>query len=297
MKGVKELKARLGSISGIKKVTSTMELVATAKMKKLQERALASRPYAESIKNMMARVAAFAPANVSPLLRQPDVVTRECVIVVAADKGLCGAFNANLLREAVHYIAARQNEGVEIESYTFGRRATGAMEKLGFRSAGKCETKLELVTYMEIALAMRELGERFVNDDIQKVTLISTKFKSVVRFIPTVEGMLPLAQESEEADATDKDSASADELDYIMEPSPEAIMKRLIPKTLEIKLFSGVLESLASEFASRRVAMKNATDSASDMIDDLRREYNKARQSGITGELLEIIAGAEALNG
>ncbi|MFT7620123.1 MAG: F-type H+-transporting ATPase subunit gamma [Planctomycetota bacterium] len=296
MKGVKELKARLGSISGIKKVTSTMELVATAKMKKLQERALASRPYAESIKAMMAQVAAFAPADVSPLLRQPEEVTRECVIVVAADKGLCGAFNANILRVAVNYIADRQNDGVEIETYTFGKRATGTMEKLGFMSAGKCETKLELVSYMEIALAMRELGERFVNDDIQKVTLISTKFKSVVSFLPTVEAMLPLTEEESE-ETTKEDSGSADELDYIMEPSPETIMKRLIPKTLEIKLFSGVLESLASEFASRRVAMKNATDSASDMIDDLRREYNKARQSGITGELLEIIAGAEALNG
>ncbi len=295
MKGVKELKARLGSIGGIKKVTSTMELVATAKMKKLQERAFASRPYAESIAAMMARVAAFAPANVSPLLRQPDEVKRECVIIVAADKGLCGAFNANILREAALYIAARQNDGIEIEAYSFGRRAAQAVEKLGFTSAGNCETKLELVSYSEIALAMRELGERFVQDEFQKVTLITTEFKSVVTFVPKVVGMLPLAEEEDES--AEEKTESSEELDYIMEPSAETIMKRLIPKTLEMKLFSGVLESLASEFASRRVAMKNATDSASDMIDDLRREYNKARQSGITGELLEIIAGAEALNG
>lgn len=293
MKGVKELKARLGSIGGIKKVTSTMELVATAKMKKLQERALASRPYADTISAMMARVAAFAPADVSPLLKNPEEVSRECVIVIAADKGLCGAFNANLLRKAVNYIAERQNEGVEIETYTFGRRATGAMEKLGFESAGRCETKLETVTYMEIAMAMRGLGERFVAGEIQRVTMITTEFKSAVSFVPKVEGMLPLAQE----EPAEEENESAEELDYIMEPSPEEIMKRLIPKTLEMKLFSGVLESLASEFAARRVAMKNATDSASDMIDDLRREYNKARQAGITGELLEIIAGAEALNG
>ena len=293
MKGVKELKARLGSIGGIKKVTSTMELVATAKMKKLQERALASRPYADTISAMMARVAAFAPADVSPLLKNPEEVSRECVIVIAADKGLCGAFNANLLRKAVNYIAERQNEGVEIETYTFGRRATGAMEKLGFESAGRCETKLETVTYMEIAMAMRGLGERFVAGEIQRVTMITTEFKSAVSFVPKVEGMLPLAQE----EPAEEENESAEELDYIMEPSPEEIMKRLIPKTLEMKLFNGVLESLASEFAARRVAMKNATDSASDMIDDLRREYNKARQAGITGELLEIIAGAEALNG
>ncbi len=294
MKGVKELKARLGSIGGIKKVTSTMELVATAKMKKLQERALASRPYAESIRTMMARVAAFAPADVSPLLAQPEKVEKECVVVIAADKGLCGAFNANLLRKAVNYIAARENEGVKIETWTFGRRAAGAMEKMGFTIVGRCQSKLELVSYAEIAQAMREPGDRFVSGEIQKVTMVTTEFKSAVSFIPKIESMLPLADDFEDSE---EEGESAEELDYIMEPSPEEIMKRLIPKTLEMKLFNGVLESLASEFAARRVAMKNATDSASDMIDDLRREYNKARQAGITGELLEIISGAGALDG
>ncbi|MCB9831995.1 MAG: ATP synthase F1 subunit gamma [Planctomycetes bacterium] len=291
MKGVKELKARLKSVGNIKKVTSTMELVATAKMKKLQERALATRPYADTIRAMMSRVASFVGDDISPLLARPEKVERECVVLVAGDKGLCGAFNANVIRKAWNYVKDRKAEGIAVDSYTFGRRATGAMKKLKVTSFGFCAERVELVSYREVADVMRLLAGAFVRGEYQQVTLVFTELKGTMSFNPTVETLLPLPV----AEKADEESEA--ELDYILEPSPEMIMSRLIPKSLEMKLYNGVLESLASEFASRRVAMKNATDSASEMITDLTREYNKARQAGITSELLEITAGAEALKG
>lgn len=293
MKGVKELKSRLGSVGNIRKVTSTMELVATAKLKKLQLRAQATRPYAEAIRTMMGRVAGYVSAETSPLLREPEAVTRERVIVIAADKGLCGAFNANVLRKATEYVRARQAAGVEVSVYALGRRAEKFFRKIGVPVVGTVDEKLESVDYRRVAVAMRGMAEEFVADGVQRVTLVFTRFVSAVTFVPTVETILPLAA----PEATVSGPKFGRYLWYEMEPTPEAIMERLIPKATEMMLYSGVLESLASEVASRRVAMKNATDAATDMIDELRMEYNKARQAGITSELLEITAGAEALKG
>lgn len=290
MKGVKEIKARLGSVGNIKKVTSTMELVAAAKMKKLQDRAMASRPYAEAIQSMMGQIASHVSDDVSPLLAVPDSVERECLVVVGADKGLCGAFNSNLYRAAVAHMKAAEAEGVEVEVYTFGARTAKFFNKLGTKFVGAALERMEQIEYRRVAEAMAGLASDFEAGRFQRVSVVFTYMESAMKFEPRVVDLLPVPKIE-----TDDDSAAA--MDFIMEPSPSIIMKRLIPKSLEMKLFNGVLESLASEFASRRMAMKNATDSASDMIDDLTMEYNKARQSGITGELLEIVAGAEALNG
>ena len=140
---------------------------------------------------------------------------------------------------------------------------------------------------------MRAIGESFVANEFQRVTLIRTELRSAASFVPTATTMLPLAADQVEGE----EEESGFELDYLMEPSPAEILERLIPKSLEMNLLSAVHESLAAEFASRRIAMKNATDAAGEMIDDIRMEYNKARQASITGEILEITAGAEALQG
>ncbi|MEZ6196119.1 MAG: ATP synthase F1 subunit gamma [Planctomycetota bacterium] len=295
MKGVKELKARLSSVGNIRKVTSTMELVAGAKMKKLQERAMATRPYAQAIRAMMGQVAQFAPGEVSPLLRQPDQVSRECVIVIAADKGLCGAFNTNVFRKAMEYIRRRMDEGVEVSVYTFGNRSEKFFAKVKMPFVGKLEEKLEGVGYRRVAATMRSLSEDFVSDRFQRISLVRTELVSAARFEPSIQTVLPFTAEAMKGDESEVDRNF--DLDYLMEPSPKVILERLIPKTLEMSLLSAVHESLAAEFAARRIAMKNATDSATEMIDELRMEYNKARQAGITGELLEITAGAEALKG
>lgn len=295
MKGVKEIKARIKSVGNIKKVTSTMELVATAKLKKLQERALASRPYADAIRAMMTQIAEHVGDDVSPLLAQPEEVENECVLVIAADKGLCGAFNVNQFRVTQKYIDEREAQGVKCSVYAIGRRTETYFRKTPNEIIGAVEEKVEAIDYRRAAVTLQALVKDFLNGKFQRVSLAYTQFKSPVSFVPTVEEVLPLAPVAE-VDEEKVEEVKA-ELDYIMEPSAEYIMERLIPKTLEMKVYNAVLESLASEFASRRVAMKNATDSAKEMIDELTMEYNKARQAGITGELLEITAGAEALKG
>ncbi|MEQ8764254.1 MAG: ATP synthase F1 subunit gamma [Planctomycetota bacterium] len=296
MKGVKELKARLKSIGNIRKITSTMELVATAKLRRLQERAVASRPYADAIRQMISQVAAVAPEKASPLLAVPDEVERECVVVIAADRGLCGAFNANIFRKAHGYIREREAEGVKVEVYTFGRRAARFFDRVRAEVLGNCEDPVEKIGYRRVAGIMASLIDDYLEGRLQKVTVIYTRFESVVTFKPTIEGLLPFEADPEEAGDAEVARTQA-ESDYIMEPSAEDILSKLLPKSLEMRLFAGILESLASEFAARRMAMKNATDAADDMSEELTMEYNKARQAGITGDLLDIVAGAEAQAG
>ena len=294
MKGVKEVQARLKSVGNIRKITSTMELVAAAKLKKLQDRALASRPYGEAIDAMIAQVAEFAPQGASPLLVAPEKVERECVVVVGADKGLCGPFNANLHRMALRHIREAQDAGHEVSVYTIGRRPHGFFSKIGATVAGHLDDPVEKIDYRLTAKTMQSLVQDYLDGEIQKITLVYTWLKSIVSFEPVVAPLLPFAEPEE---TTDTVQEMGSQLDYIMEPSPAVILKHLLPKALEVKLYAAIMESLASEFASRRMAMKNATDAAGDMLDELRMEYNKARQSGITGELLEIVAGTEALSG
>ncbi len=300
MKGVKELKARLKSIGNIRKITSTMELVAGAKLRRLQDRALSSRPYASAIRKMIAQVTRVAPENASPLLAVPDKIERECLIVIAADRGLCGAFNANIFRKAHKYLREREAAGVKMEVYTFGRRSARFFDRVRADVLGNCEDSVEKIGYRRVAGIMGSLVDDYLEGRIQKVSVLYTWFKSAVSFQPILEPLLPFEPEAAEGEregvGEDAEAASG-ESDYIMEPSPEAILAQLLPKSLEMRLFAGILESLASEYAARRIAMKNATDAADDMSEELTMEYNKARQAGITGDLLDIVAGAEAQAG
>ena len=298
MKGVKELKARIKSVANIRKVTSTMELVAAAKMRKLQERALQSRPYSNAIRSMVGEVGRHVSGGAFALLHEPAKVERELMIVVGADKGLCGAFNANLSRAAFNHLKARRAEGTTCEVYCFGKRVEKFFMKIEAPILGALEEKVEKVDYRRVATAVRAATKDFIEGKYQRVSLVYTWFRSPTVFEPRVDTLLPIPLPKPEAKGSGAAAAAvAVELDYIMEPSPVEILDRLLPKSVEMKLYAAVLESLASEFAARRIAMKNATDAADDMNVDLTMEYNKARQSGITGELLEIVAGAAALTG
>jgi F-type H+-transporting ATPase subunit gamma len=291
VKGVKELKARIKSVASIRKVTSTMELVAGAKMRKLQDRALQGRPYRFAVRDMVDRVSGRISDATFALLVEPADVPKQLVIVVGADRGLCGAFNANLARAAWNHVKDLRAKGVDVAVYAIGKRVERFFAKVGVPIAAAVEEAVERVDYRRSAALARSVMREFIEGKYQRVSLVYTWFKSPTTFEPRVESLLPIPRVETPADA------KVEDLDYIMEPSPVAILERLLPKSVEIKLYAAVLESLASEFASRRIAMKNATDAADDMTVDLTMEYNKARQSGITAELLEIVAGAAALTG
>ncbi len=290
MKGVRELKRRLKGVKNIRKITKAMEMVAATKLRRLQDRALATRPFASRIESMMQRVAGVADQLVSPLLLVPETCTAEALVVVGADKGLCGSYNSNLFRTLVQHLRAAEAEKRQVRLYVFGRRAQMFVTKLkGTDLKAAYPEAVEKLDYRTVKRVMGQLTKSFEGGEVQRVNVLYTRMKSMASFKPTLQTLLPVPRPTVGADAPTTD--------YLMEPSPERILERLLPRYLEMQLFAAVLESLASEFASRRMAMKNATDNADGMSQQLTMEYNKARQSGITGELLEIIGGAEALKG
>lgn len=293
MKGTRELKTRLNSVTNIRKITRAMELVAATKLRRLQDRALATRPFADRIESMMRRVAVHADAGASPLLAHPETVSREAVVVVGADRGLCGSYNSNIHREARRRIEVLRAQGVTPCVYAFGRRAQSFLSRDDSCEQGTFwDVPMEKLVYGDIKRAMSELITAFVEGKVQNVSVIYTRMESMARFTPTVQPLLPVARpEDAEADA------SADNVDYLLEPSPEAILRSLLPRYLEMQLYAAVLDALACEFAARRAAMKNATDNAGEMITDIRMEYNKARQAGITAELLDISGAVVSAEG
>lgn len=291
MKGVKELKRRLKGVKSIRKITKAMEMVAATKLRRLQERALATRPFAKAIEGMVARVAEHADPAASPLLAQPAKIVREALIIVGADKGLCGSYNSNLNRAAVQYLRRSEAEGVQTEAWILGRRPQGFFAKVrGLEMRYVHPTNVEKVTYREIMLLAKQIVAAFESGAVQRVTVVGTRMLSLSSYKAGTQVVLPVARP---AAGTQTKEAT----DYILEPSADRILARLLPRCIEMQLYAAVLEALACEFASRRMAMKNATDNADEMTHHLSMEYNKARQGGITGELLEIIGGAEALKG
>ncbi len=289
MKGVRELKRRLKGVQNIRKITKAIELVAGTKLRRLQDRAAATRPFASQLDAIMKRVAGFIDPDASPLLRERSVVKDVALVVIAGDKGLCGSYNSNVFRAAVPFIRARASEGRKVHVFALGRRAAAFFAKLREVDLAYVHPDpIEKIEFRALKLLMKDLVAGFLADKFQEVHILYTSVKGSMNFKPVAQRVIPVPKPE-----AGEDKTAARE--YILEPSPAEIMERLLPRFLEMQLFAAVLESLAAEFASRRIAMKSATDNAGEMIGTLNKEYNKARQSGITSELLEISGGAEAL--
>ena len=287
MKGVRELKRRLKGVQNIRKITKAIELVASTKLRRLQDRAAATRPFANQLAAIMKRVAGGADPSASPLLRVHDEVKDVAVLVIAGDKGLCGSYNSNVFRTAVPVIRQLVAEGKKPHLWIMGRRAGAYFAKVkDVDVAWVYPDPVEKIEFAAVKRLAKDFMEGFVEGRFQEVRVVYTALRTATSFRPTVQGVLPVPK----PEVTD-DAAS----DYILEPEAQTILDRLLPRFVEMQLFAAILESLAAEFGSRRIAMKNATDNAGDMISSLSKEYNKARQSGITAELLEISGGAQAL--
>lgn len=286
----KELRQRITGVSNIQKITRAMEMVATTKLRRLQQRAEGTRPYADTIVRLSARLAGSTPVDASPLTRRKDDVQRAALLVISSDRGLCGSYNAHLFRAIAQHLDGRSK--VEPALYVVGKKAVSHYHRrLPIRHV--FEDLVEQLDHRRVKDMLRLLTERFlaggaVEDGVDEVWVASTRFVSMARQVPVIEKLLPIESVEEEA------GSGGTQDDVILEPSPEDLILRLLPKALEVRLLAAVFDSLTSEFAARRMAMKAATDAAGDMIQDLRRRYNRARQEAITKELLDIIGGAEA---
>ncbi|CAO3415442.1 F0F1 ATP synthase subunit gamma [Azospirillum endophyticum] len=295
MPNLKDLKNRIASVQSTRKITSAMKMVAASKLRRAQEQAEASGPYAERMGRMLSSLA----ANVQDSGNGPKLMTGtgadkvHLLVVISSDRGLCGAFNGSIVREAKRQITRLQGEGKTVKLLTVGRKARDQLRReyaslivesyedvgrrrLGFSDADMVATKV---------LAMFDAGEFDV------CSVVFNKFKSAISQIVTVQQLIPFAVPSEAA------AAASDEVKplYEFEPDEEQILAELLPRNLSIQIYRALLESAASEQGARMTAMDNATRNAGDMINKLTITYNRTRQAYITKELIEIISGAEAL--
>lgn len=290
-KGTKELKQRITGVKNIQQITSAMEMVATQKLKRLQGRAESARPFAEKIQEMVGRLAGSVSRDLSPLLAERDVKTTTN-LVITSDKGMCGGYNSNLVRFAMSTL--KSDEGSSDQKLNvLGRKGDILLRARGYTLDTKYDDVVEKLDFTRVRGLARDLVADFLEGRTDRLRLVYTAFISTARQRPVAVTILPIdpaelivAEEGEEASAG---------LGFIVEPDDESLLKELLPKFLEIKVYSAILESLASEFTARRNAMKQATDAADDMISALTRQYNRARQESITSELLEVSSGAEAL--
>lgn len=293
MAGIKELRLRIKSVGNIKQITRAMEMVASTKLRRFQDRAIASRPYSQEIAGLVARLSSMLGDSVAdePLFN-PGKGEKTLVLLISSDRGLCGAYNTNLFRQLEGWLAERGGAS-NAEFFVYGRKGAQYLSKRGYDvKRFITEPAMEEIDYHNAALTGRMLVDEFESGRFKDVYVAFTAFESMVKYVPQIVPFLPLTPESLGGAGGGNDSADGD---IILEPDAETIFAKLVPKYLETRIYNGLLEALTSEYASRRFAMKNATDAASDMQKELKAIYNRKRQEGITKELLDIVGGSEAV--
>ncbi len=290
MASLRDLRSRIKSVGNIKQITRAMEMVATTKLRRFQDRALSSRPYAQEIAQLLGRMsAAMGDKLESRPVFAPGSGKAVAMLVVGSDRGLCGAYNSSLFSALEQWLEA--NPGTEVHFFVYGKRAYQYLQKRGLRIERYfADPPLEKIDYRLAKFTAKALLDAFLSGQYREVLVHYTAFESMAKYVPTTIPFLPV--QSAEKGAQDSNAS-----DVILEPSVEALLDKLVPRYLETRIFNALLEAITSEYASRRMAMKNATDAATDMQALLKGVYNRKRQEGITKELLDIVGGAEALRG
>jgi len=283
----RELKTRIKSVENTRKITRTMEMVATSKMKRAQDRVAAARPYAQALRDVIASLYSPELAEEFPLLRQPSQVKRAAVIVLTANRGLAGAFNANLIKEARATIARLEGQGVAVDVHAVGRKGLGYFRYVG-RNVVSSRTDIgDRPSADDASSIVNDLMAAFSKGETDAVYIIAPAFKSVLSAPPTAIQVLPVQPPE----------SGAKRRDYILAPDAQTILGELLPLYVRNSMYRALVEMTAAFYAAQRTAMKSATDNASDMLKLLGRTYNRARQATITQEIAEIVGGAAALQG
>jgi len=284
----RELKGRIKSVENTRKITRTMEMVAASKMKRAMDRVVAARPYAQALGEVMSRLYSPELAERFPLLRQPKEVRRAAVLLITANRGLSGAFNANLIRESRNLIAQLERDGIEVELHAVGRKGVGYYRYVGRAIASSRIDIGDRPTGENAAELVDGLMAGFANGQLDAVYIVHAHFKSANSTPPTTEMILPVTPPKVE---------QGKQYDYLLFPSAEEILSSLLPAYVRNMVYRALVENTAAFYSAQRTAMKNATDNATDMLNILRRTYNRARQANITQEIAEIVGGAAALQG
>jgi F-type H+-transporting ATPase subunit gamma len=281
----RELKGRIKSVENTKKITRTLEMVATSKMKRAQERVMAARPYADVLTEVISSLYSAELAERFPLLRQPTTVRRAAVLVLTANRGLAGSFNSNIIKEARSLIGRLSDAKVEVELHVVGRKGLGYFRYVG-RHVESSRTDIgDRPSAADAAGLVDGLMDRFASGAIDAVYIVSAQFRSALSTPPHTQQILPVKPPERKGPARD----------YLLFPSAEAILTELLPSYVRNSVYRSLVENEAGFQGAQRTAMKNATDNATDMLGVLKRTYNRARQANITQEISEIVGGAAAL--
>ncbi len=297
MASQQDIKRRIDSVRGTRKITRAMELVASARLKKAQDRIEALRPYGEGMRRLTGQAALRSgTVSATPLLEEREEVKSATIVTITGDRGLAGAFNVNILRSAFIRADELRSGGVSDVDYTaVGKKGAGALRFRGLPIDRSFEGFSTEPNYSDAERVAAHAVESFTSGETDRVLIVFNAFKSVLEQTVTMEQLLPIPREFVETgqEAAEQHEASAGVAYF--EPDPQEFLERLLPTYVEITIYRGLLESAAAELAARRTAMRNATDNAGELIDQLTLQMNRARQAAITQEILEVVAGADAL--
>ena len=288
MAALRDIQNKIAAVKKTRQITRAMNMVAAARLRQVQERTERFRPYAAKFSEVLGSLSEGIDQEAHPLLAQPEQVNRVALILITADRGLCGSFNMNLILQAQKFMTQQKSEGREVAFYAVGRKGMEFFARRNVEFAEKLPGVMNVVDF-DLATQVARLGlNAFLSGEVQEVYLLYSRFRSIVSQIPTVEKLLPISPEA----AGDEDESSQE---YLTEPSAEEILVDLLPRYLNVRVYSGLLETSTSENAARMAAMDNATKNCKDLIQNLTLAFNKARQAAITTELMDIVGGAEAL--
>jgi|TARA_B100001996_G_scaffold208229_1_gene159716 F-type H+-transporting ATPase subunit gamma len=284
MANLKEIRNRISSVSSTMQITSAMKMVSAAKLKKAQDAITAMRPYSNKLSELMR---GFSSSAEDKTFSKKRDINNALIIAISSNRGLCGAFNVNVLKEINSLKLRDEFKNAKINFLTIGKKINDSLSKE--EKIIQNESSLfDNLNYDEVSLVVNKLMDLFANQEYDHIEIVYNSFKNAATQIIKTEQFLPISTE---------EAKSTSALNYIFEPTQEEIIRTLIPKSLKMQLFKAVRDSFASEHGARMTAMHKATDNASELRDELKLTYNKARQASITNEILEIVGGAEALNG
>jgi F-type H+-transporting ATPase subunit gamma len=286
MAGAKEIRTQIKSIKNTQKITKAMEMVAASKMRKAQDRMLATRPYADKIRQVIGHVAMAKAEYKHPYLEEREV-RRVGMIVISSDRGLCGGLNINLFKKAVLTMREWRDQGVEVDLCLVGTKALGFFKRMGGNVLGKVNGLGDQPRMSDLIGTIKVMLDAYDEGKIDRLILVENEFVNTMTQKPRATTLLPLVPSNEDQ--------LKHHWDYIYEPDTKPVLDTLLTRYIESVVYQGVVENVACEMAARMVAMKSASDNAGDLISDLQLVYNKARQAAITQEISEIVSGAAAV--
>ncbi|MCK4834239.1 MAG: F0F1 ATP synthase subunit gamma [Gammaproteobacteria bacterium] len=288
MAGAKEIRTKIKSVQNTQKITKAMEMVAASKMRKAQERMRASRPYAEKMRDVLSHLAQAHCEYKHPYLQDREEVKRVGYIVVSTDRGLCGGLNTNMFKAAVNEMSDWHDKNVEIDICAVGKKSATFFSRFQGNIISQISDLGDQPSHEALIGAVKVMLDAYDEGKIDRLFLVSNQFENTMSQVPTVQQLIPVSGEI--------DKELDHHWDYIYEPDTKPIIDALMMRFIESQVYKGVIENIACEMSARMVAMKSATDNASDIIKELQTIYNKARQASITQEISEIVAGASAVS-